>query len=143
MPEVLKCAICVSWAESKSLAPFSIFFCKQKLHGDSRAQLTALQKELEKYIGKLGSTTVDSKIQFSVNFMFRNNKRNKKKIVANRRNSSLDASTLPPAPTFDSKTGEKIPDENLEIHPESSEHSIYLMQNLRIGNSNCLTFFNS
>ena len=75
--------------------------------------------------------------------MFRINKKNKNKKVANRRNSSLDASTLPPAPTFDSETGEKIPDENLEIHPESSEHSIYLMQNLRIGNSNCLTFFDS
>ena len=75
--------------------------------------------------------------------MFRINKKNKNKKVANRRNSSLDASTLPPAPTFDSETGEKIPDENLAIHPESSEHSIYLMQNLRIGNSNCLTFFDS
>ena len=37
VPEVLKCAICASWAESKGLAPFSIFFCKQKLHGDSRS----------------------------------------------------------------------------------------------------------
>ena len=28
VPEVLKCAICATWAESKGLAPFSIFFCK-------------------------------------------------------------------------------------------------------------------
>ena len=39
---------------------------------------------------------------------------------------------------FDSETGK-----NLEIQTESSENSIYLMQNLRIGNSNCLTFFDS
>ena len=77
VPEVLKCAICASWAESKGLALFSIFFCKQKQNGDSRAQLTDLQKELEKYIGKLGSTLVDSKIQFSVNFMFRKIKNKK------------------------------------------------------------------
>ena len=70
VPEVLKCYICASWVESKGLAPFSIFFCKQKQHGDSRAQLTHLRKELEKYIGKLGSTVVDSKIQFSVNIVF-------------------------------------------------------------------------
>ena len=31
----------------------------------------------------------------------------------------------------------------MEIQTESSENSIYLMQNLRIGNSNCLTFFDS
>ena len=80
---------------------------------------------------------MDSEIQFSVNFLFRKSKKNKKKSVSNRRNSSLDVSTLPPAPTFDSETGERIPDENLEIH------SIYLMQNLRIGKSNFLTFFDS
>ena len=44
---------------------------------------------------------------------------------------------------FDSETGVRISDENLEIPPESSEHSIYLMQKLRIGNSECLTFFDS
>ena len=140
VPEVLKCAISASWAESKGLAPFSIFYCNQKQHGDSRAQLTDLQKELEKYIGKLGSTVVDSKIQFSVNFKFR---RVKKKKTANKKDSGLDEKSLPPAPTFDSETREKISGENLKIHPESSEHSIYLMQKLRIGNSKCLTFFNS
>ena len=77
VPEVLKWSICASWAESKGLAPFSIFFCKQKQHRDPRAQLTDLWKELEKYIGKLGSTVVDSKIQFSVNSMFRRMKKKK------------------------------------------------------------------
>ena len=37
--------------------------------------------------------------------------------------------------------GVKISDEKLKILPESSKHSIYLMQKLRIGNSECLTFF--
>ena len=54
VPEVLS---------QNSHALFSIFFCKQKQHDDSRAQLTDLRKKLEKYIGKLGSTVVDSKIQ--------------------------------------------------------------------------------
>ena len=86
---------------------------------------------------------MDSKIQFSVIFMFRINKKNKKRSFLSQRNSNLDASPLPPAPTFDSKTGERIPGNNLEIHPESSEHSVYLMQNLRIGKRNFLTFFDS
>ena len=107
-------------------------------HGDSRAQLTDLWKELEKYIGNCGlKDTIFCK------FIFKKTRRNKKKRVANRRHSSLDLSALPPAPTFDSETGESIPEENLEIHPESLEHSIYLRQNLRIGKSNCLTFFDS
>ena len=116
------------------------FFCKQKQHIDSKAQLADLRKEQEKYIGKLGSTVVDSKIQFSINFMFR---RGKKKRDGSKKDSSLDEGSLPPAPTFDSETGERIVVENLNIHPESSEASIYLMQKLRIGNSECLTFFDS
>ena len=57
--------------------------------------------------------------------------------------STLDAMTLPPAPTFDSETGVRISNEKQKIHPESPEHFIYLMQRLRIGNSECLTFFDS
>ena len=51
IPELLKSAVCASWVESKGLSLFSIFFCKQKQHGDSRAQVSDLKKELEKYIG--------------------------------------------------------------------------------------------
>ena len=72
VPNVLKCAVCATWAESMGLAPFSIFFCKNKLHSSSRAPLPDLKAELEKYLGKLGTTVVDSKIQLSVNFIRKN-----------------------------------------------------------------------
>ena len=130
-------------SESKGLAPFSIFFCKQKLHGESRAQLIDIRKDLEEYFGKLGSIIMDSKIQFSVNVIFRKNRKNKKRQIASPRNSNLDASILPPTPAFDSETGERLPEENLEIQSESSEHSIFLMQNSRIGKNDCLTFYDS
>ena len=67
-PEILKCAICAAWAESKGLAPFSIFFYKNKNHSSSRASLSSLKAKLEKYIGKLGTTVVDTKIRFSINY---------------------------------------------------------------------------
>ena len=127
----------------KGLALFSIFFCKQKQHGDSRAQLSDIRKELEKYIGKIESTIMDSKIQLSVNVIFRRNRKNKKRRIARWRNSNLDVGILPPAPAYDSETGEKLPEENLEIQSESSEHFIFLMQQLRIGKSECLTFYDS
>ena len=60
IPEVLKCALCASWTGSKGLAPFSIFFCRRKNHGDSRAPLNVLRAALEKYIGKLDISIVDS-----------------------------------------------------------------------------------
>ena len=46
-----------------------------------------------------------------------------------------------PAPTIDSETGERVVCNRDQIVPESKEHSFYLMQTLRIGSSECLTFF--
>ena len=124
---------------SKNLAPFSIFFCKQKQHGDSRAPLAELKKELENYIGKLGTTVVDSKIQFSANFILsyftRAGSGSSNEPISRARN-------LPPAPTFDPDTRVQVSSPDKNVCAESSQNSIYLMQNLRIGNSECLTFFN-
>ena len=60
-------------AESKEFAPFSIYFCKRKEHGESRAPLSELKNSLEKYIGKLGITIANLNIQFAVNFMYQTN----------------------------------------------------------------------
>ena len=103
VPAVLKCTICASWAESKRLAPFSIFFCKRKEQGDIRAPSAALKRELEKHIGKLGTAIVDSSIQFAVNFMFQS------PIIINSLASSLESShrlkVFPPVPSIYSETG--------------------------------------
>ena len=50
---------------------------------------------------------------------------------------------LPPGPTFDSKTGVQVLCQEKNVCSKISENSIYLMQNLRIGDRDCLTFFNS
>ena len=105
VPEVLKCAVGALWAESKKRVVYiQYFFFKQKQLGDSRAQMSDLRKELEKYIRKLRSTVVDSKIQFSVNYMFKSIKKKKKKMRKTK--STHDEVSLVPVPTFDSETGE-------------------------------------
>ena len=48
-----------------------------------------------------------------------------------------------PAPSIDSETGLRVQCQDEDISPESTEFSIYLMQNLRVGDSNCLTCFDS
>ena len=52
VPKVMKCTQCALWAESKGMAPFSIFFCKRKGTWRMRAPLSELKSALEKYIGK-------------------------------------------------------------------------------------------
>ena len=126
------CNLCFMGSAKRIGATFSIFFCKHKEHGDSRAPLADLKTELEKYIGKLRTAIVDSSIQFTVNFMFQS--------LINNSASSLKSShgfeVFPPAPSIDSETGLQVQCEDANISPESMESSIYLMQNLRIGDSN-------
>ena len=91
IPEILKCAVCATWAEPRGLAPFSIFFCKNKLHSSSMTPLPDLKAELEKYLRKLGTTVVDSKIRFSVNFIRKKRRsRAKKSRENNQTKDNLD-----------------------------------------------------
>ena len=101
VPKVLKCALCALWAESKGLAPFSVFFCREKSHGDSRAPLNVLRTALEKYIDKLGTNIIDSSIQFSVNFMQVNSTAMEPDVIIE---TGHGARVFPQAPIIDSET---------------------------------------
>ena len=70
VPDVLKCSDCASWATTKGLAPFSILYCRRKEHAETRAPLSDIKANLEKYLGKLGTTIVDSGIIYAVNLMY-------------------------------------------------------------------------
>ena len=84
---------------------------------------------------------MDSNIQFAVNFMFQI------LVVNNNAESSTESSQgvkiFPPAPTIDSETGFRVLCQDTDICTESTESFIYLMQNIEIGQSDCLTFFDS
>ena len=100
-----------------------------------------IKNALESYFGKLANRIVEANILFAVNFMFKANatveeQRNTEKI-------GCAVRVFPQAPVIDSETGYRIRCESEDICPESSESPIYLMQNLRVGDSNCLTFYNS
>ena len=138
VPKALKCAQCASWSESKSLALFSIFFCKQKEHGEWKA--SEIKSALEKYIGKLANAIVEANILFAVNFMF---KGNAIEYLGNLEESGHRVKTFPQAPVIDSETGHRVLCEEGDICPESSESAIYLMQTLRVGDSSSLPFFYS
>ena len=84
---------------------------------------------------------MDSSIQFAVIFMYQTN------LITDGSERSVESShgmkIFLPAPAIDLETGHGVLCEDEKICPESSESSIYLMQNLRVGDSNCLTFFDS
>ena len=49
VPTVLKCSVCAESATTKGLAPFSILYCKRKEHGQTRAPLSEIKANLDKY----------------------------------------------------------------------------------------------
>ena len=98
-----------------------------------------MKKDLEKYIGKLGTIVVDSSIKFPANYtcqVFLLNPGG-----TNALGWVQEDFRDKPAPSIDSETGEviKIPPE--AIIPEVLEHSCYLMQTIKIGDSEVLVFF--
>ena len=70
IPESLKCQGCAVWAQPKNLAPLSVFFCRKKEHATLRAPFNEMKRDLEQYLGKLGTMIVDASIKFAVNYTF-------------------------------------------------------------------------
>ena len=139
VPESLKCHGCAPWASSKNLAPFSILFCRNKEHAGLRADFKDIKRDLEKYMGKLGTAVADASIKFSVNYM--NQVHAAGPPSANGLGWKVEDFKNKPAPTINSETGEKVEDAENDVIPEVSEHSCYLMQTIKIGNSEALVFY--
>ena len=74
---------------------------------------------------------MDSSIQFAVNFMFQTLVIKDNSVSSPK--SSHGIKVFPPVPTFDCKTGLKVLCQNKHIYSDSTESSIYLMHNLKIG----------
>jgi len=139
IPETIKCHGCAPWAQSKNLAPFNILFCRNKDHSKLRAAFKDMKRDLEKYIGKLGTTVVDSSIKFAANYTFQVFSLNPSS--ANALGWDQENFKEKPAPSIDSETGKNVSVPESDIVLEIAEHSCYLMQTVRIGNSDALIFF--
>ena len=139
VPATLKCDDCKVWARTKGLTPFNVLFCRKRDHGANRAAFASMKKDMEKYIGKFGTTIVDSSIKFSVNYMYQAH--SLAPGSANMLGLGQDIDNLAPAPVIDSKTGARMKGSTVKIIPEIREHSCYLMQSIRIGEAVVLVFF--
>ena len=80
---------------------------------------------------------MDSKLRFSVTF-FRKNRRSRAK-----RSRANNQRNLDEAPTFNSQTGGQVTLQPEAVDPEVSENSSFILQNLKIGSSECLVFFDT
>ena len=68
--QVLLCAECFPWAAAKGWAPFSILMCQKLEHSQDPPKPADTRKFVEKYLGKLNTSIVDTSISFAVNFNY-------------------------------------------------------------------------
>ena len=98
-----------------------------------------MKKDLEKYIGKLGTTVVDSSIKFSANYTYQAFSLSPGGV--NVLGWAQEDFKDKPAPSINSETGETVEVQSKLIITEVLEHSCYLMQTIKIGGSDVLVFF--
>ena len=119
--ETLKCQGCAPWAPSKNLAPFCILLCRNKEHAKLQASFQDMKKDLEKYLGKLGTTAVDSLIKFAANYTYQVFSLNPRS--ANALCWAQENFKDKPAPLIDSETGKNVKVKPEDIILEVLEHS--------------------
>ena len=128
VPLALRCAACTPWAAVKGWAAFNILLCRKLEHGMDCPIIAEVRFALEGYLGKI--SIPDDKLRFTANFKYHA--------------FSGSEIIIPPSirtPSFDSELGTEVDTATIVVVPEVSEHSVYLMQWLRIGGNNLLIFF--
>ena len=138
VPDSLKCQGCASWAQSKNLALLSVLFCRRKEHAELRSPFPEMKKDLELYIGKLGTMIVDSSVRFAANYTYQVFSMGPGVSAVGWDQEQFKDK---PAPSVDSETGKICMVNPERIIPEVGEHSCYLMQTIKIGSSEALIFF--
>ena len=143
VPEVLICQGCREYATEKGLAPFSIMYCRKIKHGPTRAPYHEIRDAFEKYMGKFPQNLPDDCIKYSVNFAKQVFSLAPCSELVNCECCEKPSELSIDTPTIDTESGIKVPTRLERIVPEINEQSAYLMQILKIGTENVLTFFDS
>ena len=143
VPEVLICQGCLEYAREKGLSPFNIMYCRKVRHGPMRAPYQDIKNAFETHMGKFPENLEDDCIRYSVNFTQQvfslGPCSDKVECSCCEKPSELSIET----PTINTQSGISIPTRLDNTVPEINEHSAYLMQILRIGTEDVLTFFDS
>ena len=140
LPEVLLCQGCGEYAKTQGWAPFNILMCRKPRHAETRAPVSEIRTQFEKYVGKLDHAIDERSLKYSVNFMFQVHS-----VAPGPKRRTRDhgnrTSKVKVSPCINSYTGLKVKTE--KIIPESSDNAFYLMQTLQIGSKKRLVFFDS
>ena len=137
IPPELLCPGCEIHAKPQGWVPLNVLMCQRREHNTGHPTKEELKAGLEKLIGKLDTSIQASSIKYSVNHVQQSINHTSELIDGLCEEVSMINST----PTIDTCTGLRVPTCENTVIPEVKEHSFYLMQIIRIGDADCLVFF--
>ena len=129
------CNECLTFRKDKNIrtSGFNVFFCVKREHNKhTNEQMMAM---LKKYAPKVDSEKFTKNVVMSIESVHR--------VAVNHQSKTRPPSEHPQEVVYDSSSGERsLLDKSLVPTPPNSP-AVYIMQWLRIGESNCLCFFDT
>ena len=138
VPDTLICHGCKKYAKENNFAPSNIMLCRKINHGQGRARFDDIKKTLDKYLGKLSSEVNKSNLSISAHISYQVYSAGPPQTQGD---SEVKTKVNKTTPCIDSQSGARRFPGKKHVIPESKEHAFYLMQTLKIGSSEVLTFF--
>jgi hypothetical protein len=142
--DTLKCSECAVEARAKGIAPLSILYCVKQEHDSKKPPAQLLAKELRKYLKGMPKMSDDLIVYANFGFMSLNLSSCGCAVdTCLHHLNTLTGTPNPDAspPVIDTHTGERDFSGEYLLEPEPENDSFFLMQNIRIGASDCLILF--
>ena len=137
VPELLLCQGCIGFANYKGWIPFNVLLCRKPKHAETRGPYNEVHNQVERYMGKLTPGIDENNLKYAVNFLHQ-----VYSVIPNTVTDQGKPQTEHEFnPVIHTQTGQTKGYNEVVIIPEITEHAAYLMQTIKIGNSEILVFF--
>ena len=137
VPELLLCQGCIGFANYKGWTPFNVLLCRKPKHAETRGSYIDVRSQVERYMGTLTPKTNEHNLKYAVNFMHQVYSVIPTTLLNQGKPQVKDELN----PIIHTQTGQMIDSKDVVVIPEIREHAAYLMQMLKIGESDVLVFF--
>ena len=142
--DTLKCPECAVEARAKGIAPLNLLYCVKQEHDSKKPPAQLLAKELRKYLKGMPKMGDDLIVYANFGFMSLNLSSCGCTVDACTHHLNTLTGTPNPdsdPPVIDTHTGERDYSGEHLMDAEPENDAFFLMQNIRIGDSDCLVLF--
>ena len=142
VPEALKCKECAKVAVPKGLAPLNVLFCVKQEHDSSKPPAGVIMRELKKYLKGMPKMADEMIVFANFGFVALIDACGCTADACTHHTKTLSSpKTDGSPPVIDTRTGERNYDMDHQVPPTPEHDAFFLMQWIKIGESECLVLF--